>query len=534
MRLGKKRLCVLIVGLVAAGLIAYNTGVFAQASSARPPASPPAASAHPPASTWNPKSIAYIKASNSSKEGFSGYTVALSGDGNTLAVGAIGESSAAKGINGNQADHSALDSGAVYIYARSGATWSQQAYVKASNTDLGDQFGSSLALSSDGNTLTVGAISESSAATGINGNQADNSMESSGAVYVYTRSGAIWSQQAYVKASNTGAKDDGAEFGYAVALSGDGNTLAVGAISEASAATGINGNQGDNSAAQAGATYVFTRNGSTWSQQAYVKPWNTTARAVMFGYAVALSGNGDTLVVGAYDEDGGKGAPYVFARTSGTWSQQTRLQASNTETDDKFGSSIAISADGNTLALGAPGEQAFLTGIQNENAHNAGAKTGVPRTPGGADADSFGAAYVFVHNGGTWTQQAYIKATNTRPYDQFGWAIALSSDGNTLAVSAHLEDGGATGLNGNQADASGKDSGAVYVYTRSGTSWSPAAYVKASNARAYAEFGNSVALNSDGKVLAAGAPREDSAARGVNGNQADHSATNSGAAYVYY
>jgi hypothetical protein len=254
----------------------------------------------------------------------------------------------------------------------------------------------------------------------------------------------------------------------------------------------------------------------------------------MFGYAVALSGNGDTLVVGAYDEDGGKGAPYVFARTSGTWSQQTRLQASNTETDDKFGSSIAISADGNTLALGAPGEQAFLTGIQNENAHNAGAKTGVPRTPGGADADSFGAAYVFVHNGGTWTQQAYIKATNTRPYDQFGWAIALSGDGNTLAVSAHLEDGGATGLNGNQADSSAKDSGAVYVYTRSGTTWSTAAYVKASNTRANAEFGNSVALNSDGKVLAAGAPREDSAAKGVNGNQADHSATNSGAAYVYY
>ena len=101
-------------------------------------------------------------------------------------------------------------------------------------------------------------------------------------------------------------------------------------------------------------------------------------------------------------------------------------------------------------------------------------------------------------------------------------------------MSAHLEDGGATGLNGNQADASAKDSGAVYVYTRSGTTWSPAAYVKASNARAYAEFGNSVALNSDGKVLAAGAPREDSAAKGVNGNQADHSATNSGAAYVYY
>ena len=166
-----------------------------------------------------------------------GYAVALSGDGNTLAVGAEMEGSAAAGINGNQADNSADAAGAVYVFARSGGGWSQQAYIKASNPGSNDQFGAALALSADGNTLAVAAQFEDSAATGINGNQADNSMSESGAVYVFTRAGGKWSQQAYVKASNTGEQDDGDTFGYAVALSDDGNTLAVGAPGEDSGRT---------------------------------------------------------------------------------------------------------------------------------------------------------------------------------------------------------------------------------------------------------------------------------------------------------
>ena len=182
-----------------------------------------------------------------------GASVALSGDGSILAVGAGGEGSAATGINGNQADNSAGYSGAVYVFTRSGTTWSQQAYVKASNTGATDQFGMSVALSSDGSTLAVGAPHEESAATGIGGNQADNSASGSGAVYVFTRSGTTWSQQTYVKAANSGANDG---FGQSVALSADG-TLVVGAPGEASAATGIGGNQADNSALAAGAVYVL-------------------------------------------------------------------------------------------------------------------------------------------------------------------------------------------------------------------------------------------------------------------------------------
>jgi hypothetical protein len=182
-----------------------------------------------------------VKASNTGAGDFFGRSVALSADGSTLAVGAVGEASNATGVNGNQSDNSASGSGAVYVFTRTGSTWAQQAYVKASNSSFGDFFGRSVALSADGSTLAVGADGEDSNATGVNGNQSDNSASGSGAVYVFTRTGSTWAQQAYVKASNTGADD---RLGERVALSADGSTLAVGASGEAFGA---------------GAVYVFTR-----------------------------------------------------------------------------------------------------------------------------------------------------------------------------------------------------------------------------------------------------------------------------------
>jgi FG-GAP repeat len=143
----------------------------------------------------------------------------------------------------------------LYVFLRDGAgAWSQQAYVKASNTGVDDSFGWSVALSGDGNTLAVGAEREDSNATGIGGNQADNSVGSGGAVYVLVRDGAgAWSHHGYVKGSNTGPD----VFGYRVALSGDGNTLAVGANEEDSNATGLGGDQLDDTASNAGAVYLY-------------------------------------------------------------------------------------------------------------------------------------------------------------------------------------------------------------------------------------------------------------------------------------
>src|SRR5262249_24477862 len=147
-----------------------------------------------------------------------------------------------------------------YVFIRSGTTWSQQAYIKASNTDDGDFFGNSVALSSDGSTLVVGATHEDSNATGVNGNQADNSATHRGAAYVFTRAGTAWSQQAYLKPSNGSAL-----FGAEAKLSADGNTLLI-TGNDDSAATGINGNQADTSAPGSGVAYRFSRVGTSWSQ----------------------------------------------------------------------------------------------------------------------------------------------------------------------------------------------------------------------------------------------------------------------------
>jgi hypothetical protein len=516
------------------------------------------------------KQVAYIKASNAEaydhfacgggNQGHTGTSIALNGDGTTMAIGAPFESGGAAGVNGNQRDNSVYASGAVYVYLRQGDSWTQQAYVKASNPGQSDHFGSSVALSRDGNTMAIAAHWEASGATGVNGNQNDNSIPQSGAVYVFTRTGTTWTQQAYIKASNTGKAGegqlvgDGDQFGFSLALSGDGNTLAVGAISEDSAAQQINGNQGDDSAQSAGAVYVYARTGSTWAQQAYVKSANMGAGDGL-GFSVALSFDGNTLAAAAFDEDGGgrginppdntesqnSGALYVFTRQGGTWSQQAYIKGSKGETSDGFGFATAISDDGNTIAVGSGDEACLTPGIDPP-----GCADDAPPLRG---ANIWvGAAYVFVRNGNAWSEQTFIKAPNARPYNSFGVRLDLSGDGNTLAVSAYLEDNGGRGirppmlqqfliqdiLNGwrehrNEAE----ESGAVYFYTRSGTRWTAGAWVKAANADAGDEFGSSVALSTDGHVMVVGAHGEDSAATGINGNQADNSADDSGAAYVF-
>jgi hypothetical protein len=192
---------------------------------------------------------AYLKASNTDDGDVFGFSVAVSGD--TVVVGAPYEDSNATGVNGVQTDNSATDSGAAYVFVRGGTTWTQQAYLKASNTGASDLFGNSVAVSGD--TVVVGASHEDSNATGVNGDQTNNSATDSGAAYVFVRGGTTWTQQAYLKASNTGASD---LFGYSVAVSGD--TVVVGAYGEASNATGVNGDQTNNSASFSGAAYVFT------------------------------------------------------------------------------------------------------------------------------------------------------------------------------------------------------------------------------------------------------------------------------------
>jgi len=531
-----------VIGLTMSGLSTYG--------SAQAPSSSESIATFSEAGNANGalRQTGYLKASNTGAgDQFGaggpllGDAVALSADGNTLAVGAPFESSGVTQINGNQKDDSIFGAGAVYVFVRDGESWTQQAYVKASNTGLTDNFGYAVALSADGDTLAVSAYFEASGAKGIDGNEDDDSIPQAGAVYVFTRNAGTWSQQAYIKASNTeeiGPDNElgvGDQFGFSLALSDDGDTLAVSAIDEHSAAPGIDGDQSDNSLRGAGAVYLFTRSANTWMQQAYIKPTNPSA-GDYFGYSVSLTADGNMLAVGAYDEDGslagtnerqdddvnGTGAVYVLTRTGGQWKQTAYLKASNAERSDSLGVAVSISADGNTLAATALDEDGATTGINS---------SAIPDWRNDASA---GAVYVFVRNRDTWSEQAYIKASNTGRHDWFGARLSLSGDGNTLAVGAQLEDSAARGINAKQDDDTAQEAGAIYLFTRDGTTWTQNAYVKGSNTEAYDEFGSAVALNRDGTSMAVGARGEDSAANGIDGDQNDNSAYESGAVYLFH
>jgi FG-GAP repeat len=470
------------------------------------------------------QAIGYFKASNTGAGDQFGFAVALSGDGNTLAVGARNEDSGSTGIDSTP-DESAPNSGAVYVFVRSAGGWLQQAYVKASNAGAGDSFGTTVALSGDGNTLAVGAPFEASSSVGI-GSTPDDAAPAAGAAYVFARSAGTWSQQAYVKASNTGASD---LFGNSVALSGDGNTLVVGAPFEGSSTTGINSTPND-AALRAGAAYVFVRGAGSWSQQAYVKASNTGA-GDQFATAVAVSDNGSTVAVGAPREDSSTtginstpsdpatnfdaGAVYVFVRTGAAWVQQAYVKASNTGSGDQFGVSVALSWDGDTLATGALREDSDTTGIDS--------------VPNEAALDA-GAAYVFTRINDLWSQQAYVKPLETRIGEQFGASVALSGDGNALAVGAPLENLNGTGIN-STGTAVLNESGAAFFFARSAGAWSQKAYVKASNTGAD-HFGGSVALSGDGNTFAVGAMLEDGSGTGIDSTP-DDLVGDSGAVYLY-
>ncbi|MEZ4375849.1 MAG: FG-GAP repeat protein [Polyangiaceae bacterium] len=435
---------------------------------------------------------AYLKSDNGLPELELGRAVAIDGD--TLVTGSV-----KYGEDG--------DRGAAFVYRRDCDGWQLQAVLRPGDAQPYADFGSSVAISGD--TLVVGA------SRAING----TSTPSDGAAYVYRHCGSSWIQESRLQASNPDAGD---LFGASVGISGD--AIVVGAVQERSTATGVNGNSANNDAANAGAAYVFRRGSGTWTQEAYLKASNTGTND-LFGGAVAISG--DTVVVGAIGEDspatgvngddtdnslGSAGAAYVFQRDSAGWAQQAYLKASNTHGNMSFGFSVAI--DGDTLVVGALNETSNATGVDGDQSDGFTTK---------------GAAYVFVRSSGMWSQQAYLKQSNTGDFDRFGTSVSISGD--RIIVGAPEEDSAATGLDGDGASDAAEESGAAYVYTRSGTTWAFTTYVKASNTEAGDAFGTSVGIS--GAYFVVGAPLEDSGATRTNRDQSDNSADASGALYVF-
>ena len=295
------------------------------------------------------------------------------------------------------------------------------------------------------------ALSGDTAVVGAPGDEDPNGTDA-GSAYVYTRRGKVWSLATKLVASD-GASGD--QFGWTVAV--DGDTAAVGAR-QAEVSDPQLGQVG------AGATYVYTRSGGAWSRQAKL----VVSDAPNDDLVSAVALDGDTLLVGDAGDTvtGGdvSGAAYVFERSGGSWASPTKFTATDNDRDDSFGQAVSLAGD--TALVGAPGDE----------------------DPNGMFA---GSAYVFVRSGGSWTQQEKLAPGDGERGDEFGEAVAV--DGDTAIVGTQADD-----------DPPG---GAVYEFTRSGTTWSGAGTLTPSDGDADDDFGQAVALDGDTAVV--GAPNDE-------------------------
>jgi len=373
-----------------------------------------------------------VTANDAAADDYFGVTVSISGD--TAIIGARLD------------DDNGIDSGSAYIFFREGDDWLQQAKLTAADATAGDAFG--VRVSIDEDTVIVGAYND------------DDGGVDSGSAYVFTRTGTDWTLQAKLTADDAAAGD---LFGHSVAIHG--NTAVAGAIND------------DQGGTDSGSVYVFTRTGTTWAQQAKLTA-DDAAAGDFFGFSVAIQN--DTVVVGARGDDSAgadSGSAYVFTRTDTTWSQQSKLIGNDAASGDGAGRFVAISGD--TAIIGADMDD--NTGIDS------------------------GSASVFVRNGTIWAQQARLVADDAGAGDYFGFSVFIS--GNTAVIGARGD------------DAQGGDSGAAYIFTRTGTNWSQQAKLNAEDAGAGDYFGHTVSISGNNVVI--GAVYDD-----------DHG-SNSGSAYFF-
>ena len=384
-------------------------------------------------SIFNPSTEqAKLIASDGVASNWFGFSTSISADGNTLIIGAYGCDPAFK-----------ENAGAAYIFTRTGSTWTQQTKIIASDGVDGDWFGFSVAIAGDGNTCIVGAY-------GCD----PEGIPNAGAAYIYTRSGSTWSQQAKLSASDAAQTD---YFGYNVSISSNGDTCCMGAFHKN---------------VDVGAVYIFTRSGTIWTQQAKLVS-SDGVTGDWFGISTNLSSDGNTCIIGAYGCEiasiPNAGAAYVFSRSGSTWSQQAKLSASDAAQADYFGYSVTISSDSNTCCIGA----------HSANPDN---------------INDAGAAYIFTRSGSTWTQQAKLTASDKISGDNFGISAEISTDGNVCVI-------GAYGCAVNSA----QDAGAAYIFTRSGSTWTQQAKLIASDYAEGAYFGLSVSIDAIGSICCIGA-----------------------------
>ena len=345
--------------------------------------------------------------------------------------------------------------GSATIFTRSGTTWTQEQTITQSGGAANDNFGWSVALSSDGNTAIVGAYYDD---VGSNLDQ--------GSATIFTRSGTTWTQEQTITQTGGAAFDF---FGYSVALSSDGNTALVGAALDT---VGANNDQGS--------ATIFTRSAGSWTQQQTITQ-STGAANDYFGTSVALSSDGNTAIVGAPYDNSNQGSATVFTRTSGTWTQQQTITQTGGAALDYFGWSVALSSDGNTALIGALGT---TVAVSNQ-----------------------GSATIFTRASTTWTQQQVITQNDAGYNDQFGISVALSTAGNTAIVGAHADD---VDANTNQ--------GSVTIFTQSGVVWTQQKTLTQTGGAADDRFGYAVSISGDGRTALVGASLDDVGANSSQGS----------------
>ena len=300
---------------------------------------------------------------------------------------------------------------------------------------IGDAFqGGSVSISADGNTA-------------VEGGSFDNNDE--GAVWVFTRTAGVWTQQG-TKLVGTGSAGSHIYLGCSVGISADGNTIMA-------------AGQGDNN--NAGAVWIFTRSAGVWTQQGSKLVGAGAVGNALQGHSVGISGDGNTIIVGGERDNNNAGAVWIFTRSAGVWTQQgAKLVGSDAVGSLVYqGSSVSISADGNTI----------IEGGRNDN-------------------NNAGAIWVFTRSAGVWTQSGskLVGSGATGSIVCQGTSVAISSDGNTFVEGANLD-------NGNM--------GAVWVFTFSGGLWSQqGAKLVGSGATGSSQQGVSVAISSDGNTFIEG------------------------------
>ena len=302
----------------------------------------------------------------------------------------------------------------------------------------GDEFGYSVAV--DGNTAVIGAYQDDHT------DDDSNTIGNAGSAYVFTKVSGVWRQLAKLTADDGAAND---ESGYSVAV--DGDTIVV----------GTHQNDADSNDNDEGAAYVFTKPASGWADMTQTAKLTAFGAAAgdEFGISVAVDGN--TILVGAHQNDSDDGAAYVFTKTFTGWadsSETAKLIASDAAADDEFGISVAL--DGDTAVIGA--RQDDDNGSQS------------------------GSAYVFTKVSGVWSQKAKLIASDGAANDEFGISVAV--DGDTAVIGARQGD---------------TRNGAAYVFTKVSGVWSQKAKLTADDGAADDEFGISVAVEGDTVVIGA-------------------------------